>query len=107
MHHIEIKNVSKEIKGNLVLKNINLSLQSGQIYGIIGNNGSGKTMLLRALGGLIKPTYGEILFNDKHLCEIVKEKFKIGMIIENASLYPDFTGLRNLIYLAKINNYIS
>jgi ABC-2 type transport system ATP-binding protein len=56
LHSIETVNLNKEIKGNQVLKNINLNLRSGKIYGIVGKNGSGKTMLFRVLGGLVRPS---------------------------------------------------
>lgn len=106
MHYIEVKNVQKIIHGNKVLKNINLSFTSGQVYGIVGNNGSGKTMLFRILSGLIRPTSGDVFIDGKNIEEAKQNHLKIGMIIENASLYPDFTGLKNLMFLSKINNYI-
>ena len=54
-----IKNVNKKIKGKVILSNINMELQSGKIYGFVGENGSGKTMLFRAISGLMKPSSGE------------------------------------------------
>lgn len=100
---IEVKNVSKRIKGTLLLDDINILLKNGIVYGIIGQNGSGKTMLFRVLAGLIKPTQGSIIWEgmDK------KEEPNIGVVIEHASLYPDFTGIQNLNYLAQIRKKAS
>lgn len=106
MHNIETINLMKEFKGNFVLNNINISLHSGKVYGFVGKNGSGKTMLFRALGGLITPSSGKIIIDNKEMCSNNNELPKIGLVIENASLYPGFTGLKNLMYLARINNYI-
>jgi ABC-2 type transport system ATP-binding protein len=106
MHHIEVTNLTKKLKNNIILQNINLSLNGGKIYGFIGKNGSGKTMLFRILGGLVKPTSGDVFLNgNKH--NVHNNINKIGLVIENASLYPTFTGLKNLMFLAKINNYIN
>lgn len=99
MQVVEIKNLNKEIKGTSVLRDVNLTLQSGRVYGLIGDNGSGKTMLMRAICGLIRPTSGEILFDGKRREEVNPA---IGAMIENTSLYPDMTGFDNLRLLAKI-----
>lgn len=96
MYNIEVKNLEKSINGDVILNNINLSLDGGNIYGFIGKNGSGKTMLFRIIAGLVKPSKGNVFLEGE----------KIGVVIENASLFPDFTGFKNLMFLAKINNYI-
>ncbi|OPZ85463.1 MAG: Daunorubicin/doxorubicin resistance ATP-binding protein DrrA [Firmicutes bacterium ADurb.Bin419] len=106
MHYIETRNLCKEIKGNLVLKNIDLNLKGDKIYGIVGKNGSGKTMLFRVLSGLVKPSSGKVLLDGNEIHVEKHNVAKIGLVIENASLYPAFTGLKNLMLLAKINNYI-
>ena len=99
MQVVEIKNLNKEIKGTSVLRDVNLTLRSGRVYGLIRDNGSGKTMLMRAICGLIRPTSGEILFDGKRREEANPA---IGAMIENTSLYPDMTGFDNLRLLAKI-----
>ena len=82
MKYIEVNNYTKIIKGMTVLDNVNLTLEKGSISLIVGGNGSGKTMLLRALSGLIFPTSGEILIDWKKM--IFNEKFPvdIGICIE-------------------------
>lgn len=97
MSYIQVSNLSKKIKNNLVLNDINLSLNKGKIYGLVGENGSGKTMLLRIIGGIVRPTSGQVNLKSNN----------IGIIIENCSLYPNFSGYKNLLFLSKIKNIIN
>lgn len=94
-------NVGKILKGNTVLSNINLDLKSGNIYGFVGPNGSGKTMLFRALSGLMSVSSGVVKLDGK----VVRKDFSVlpnlGILLENVSLYPNLTGYENLLYLAK------
>ncbi len=90
----------------IILKNVNLSMESGKIYGFVGHNGSGKTMLFRALSGLIKIHSGEIRLDGKVLHKDMKVLPDLGIIIENAGLYPELTGFENLKQLAKLNKKI-
>lgn len=101
-----VKNVSKNIKGNTILSNVNLELESGHIYGFVGVNGSGKTMLFRAISGLMKVSEGEIFLDEKKLHKDMKVLPNLGIIIENAELYPELTGFENLKLLAKLNGKI-
>lgn len=89
-----------------VLDNINMTLEKGSLSLIVGGNGSGKTMLLRALSGLIFPTSGEILIDGKKL--IFNEKFPvdIGVCIEQNGMQSNISGFENLAYLANINKII-
>lgn len=103
LHTITINNLSKTINGTEVLNNINLTVKSGCLYGFVGKNGSGKSMLFRALSGLIRPTSGKILIDGKELHKDIKTVGRLGIIIENAGLYPEFTGYKNLQLLAKVN----
>ena len=96
MAYIEVKHVTKKIKGRVILDDVNLSLNKGKIYGFVGSNGSGKTMLFRVISGLVAPTSGEVCL----------ESNNIGLIIENCSLYPNYTGLKNLMFLANIRRKI-
>ena len=104
MNKIQVKNLSKEIKGKYVLNNINLSFEQEKIYGLYGRNGSGKTMLLRALAGLLIPTEGEIDMDGKILHKDMDFPENVGIIIENTSLLPQFDGFTNLKQLGKIRN---
>lgn len=99
--------VEKKIRGNSILSEVNLELESGHIYGFIGVNGSGKTMLFRAISGLMDISAGEIEWNGKKLHKDVQVLPNMGIIIENAELYPELTGLENLKLLAKLNNKIT
>ncbi len=107
MGKIEIKNLSKKIKGKTVLDNINYTFESGNIYGLYGRNGSGKTMLLRAIAGLIFPSEGEIVIDDEILHKEISFPPSIGIIIENSSLLPQYDAFTNLKILAEIKKTAS
>ncbi|MDU0894741.1 MAG: ABC transporter ATP-binding protein [Anaerococcus sp.] len=105
--YIEIHNAKKTIRNKVILNNINLDLEKGNIYGLIGHNGSGKTMLLRAISGLITLDSGYIKI-DNTLVELNKPlPVKVGILIENVEFYDDLTGFENLKFLSSINNEIS
>ncbi|MEC0348013.1 ABC transporter ATP-binding protein [Peribacillus frigoritolerans] len=99
---IEIKNLSKKIKKTSVLSDINLEFENGKIYGLFGRNGSGKTMLLRSIAGLIIPTNGKILVDGKELHNDISFPPNLGIIIENMELLPQFNAYKNLKILSKI-----
>jgi len=100
------KSVFKRIKGKTILSDINLELRSGTVYGFVGRNGSGKTMLFRALSGLMKIDSGEIMCDGKVLGKDMPILPNLGIVLENAGLYPEFTGLKNLQLLAKLNRKV-
>jgi ABC-2 type transport system ATP-binding protein len=104
---LDITNLYKEIKGRSILSDINLELEKGKIYGFFGRNGSGKTMLFRAICGLIKPTKGTIKVFNEIIGEEISFPRSLGVIIENVGLWPSYTGLQNLRYLAAIKSIIS
>lgn len=103
---VEISNLIKDIKGTKVLNNVNLNLESGKAYGIVGRNGSGKSMLFKAICGLINATEGDIKVFDK---PIKNGSFPMntGMIIENPGFLLQYSAFKNLKILASINNTIS
>ena len=101
-----VTNISKKIKRNVILSNISLHLESGNIYGFVGPNGSGKTMMFRALSGLMKVDSGEIRLDEKVLKKDIDILPNLGIILENAGLYPEFTGMENLEMLAKVNKKV-
>ncbi len=104
---VEIKDLCKQFKDRRVLDHINLQIGTGKIYGIVGINGSGKTMLFRCMAGLVRPTSGEILYDGKVLYQDISTPPNMGIIIENMGLYPEFTGFDNLKYLAGIRKRIT
>ena len=104
---IEIMNLKKDFKNITILNNVNLILKSGNIYGLSGRNGSGKTVFLKMLCGLLKPSSGEIKYNNELLTLSNGYKFNIGALIENPKFFPDLTGYENLLILAKIKNFIN
>ena len=104
---VEVKGMTKCFKDITVLNDINMEMNSGTIYGIVGKNGSGKTMLFRCLAGLVKPTEGAIFFDGRVLHKELSMPPNMGVVIENMGLYPEFTGLANLKYLANIRKRVS
>ena len=107
MTEIEVKNLCKTINKNMVLDNINLHMVSGQVYGFQGINGSGKTMFMRALIGLIHPTSGKILINQKELGKDMDFPKSMGFLLENPTFLDMYSGPDNLRLLAGVDNNIS
>ena len=101
---MEIKLISynKKIKEDYVLKDINYTFKQGNIYGLIGKNGSGKTMLLKAMSGFLRPSNDKVIVNDQEL--YLKEEFPkdMGVMIGNCEYIKDMTGKDNLKYLASL-----
>ncbi|MBS6398322.1 MAG: ABC transporter ATP-binding protein [Clostridiales bacterium] len=94
------REICKSIKGKQVLEHISLELEEGNVYGFWGRNGSGKTMLFRALSGLIRIDSGSILWADRELHKDFAVLPSLGIVLEHAGLYPNMTGVENLTYLA-------
>lgn len=103
---VVFKNYNKLIKKKEILTDINLTFESGKIYGLHGHNGSGKTMLLRAICGLILPTSGSVTVDGKTVGKDIEFPDSVGVIIENMSLIPEYTGFKNLQLLAEIKKKI-
>ncbi|MBU6113048.1 ATP-binding cassette domain-containing protein [Mammaliicoccus lentus] len=98
---IKLVNVSKEHQRNQLLSNINLEIKRGKVYGFKGRNGSGKTMLLRAILGLIKVD-GQVMINNEPLKFGSKYPLKVGVFIEKPSIITEFTALKNLKLVAAL-----
>lgn len=105
MSYIKLENISKEIKGTPVLKQINLSIKKGSIIGLVGINGSGKTMLLRAITGLIHVD-GKIEIDGK-IMEKGQFPTDMGVLIELPAFLPDFTGKKNLQLLGLLQDDVT
>ena len=102
MNIISIQNVSKSFGKHKVLDNINLNCEKGFIYGIVGYNGSGKTVLFKSICGFIKPDKGIITIKGKPNSDI--SSFNLGVIIEAPAYISELSGIDNLIYLYEIKN---
>ena len=103
---IEIKNLSKDFKKANILNSINLTLESGTIYGLIGRNGTGKSVFLKTLCGFYYPSSGEILFDGKNYSANNLYPDNLRALIEKPSFMPNLTGYENLELLASIQNKI-
>ena len=103
---ISIENLNKQFKNQLVLNNINVKFSNGHIYGIIGRNGSGKTVLLKCICGFLKPTTGVISVNHKIVGKDIDFPENLGFIIETPGFLLNYSGYKNLKYLASIRKKI-
>lgn len=103
MNYIVIENLTKTIKNNTILNNIDLSLEKNKIYGFVGINGSGKTMLLRAIAGLVKYNSGKITVGGIEIKNGTHPK-NSGLLIENADLWADLTAMENMLILNQLSN---
>ena len=103
MTKIQLENVTKRFKEHTVVDSVSMELVSGSVTGLKGINGSGKTMLMRLMCGLILPTEGRIMINGK---EIGKD-MDLGLLIENPAFLDNYSGFANLKMLAEIRNIIT
>ena len=104
---IILKNLTKELNGNRVVNNVNLSLYAGKIYGLCGYNGCGKTMLMRLIAGMIRPTMGTVTIDGKQLGKDMDFPPKMGVLIENPAFLGNYSGYENLRLLASISGKIN
>lgn len=104
---IEVKNVSKTIRRQSVIEHVSLSMRSGNIYGFQGINGSGKTMLMRLIAGLIVPTEGSISINEKVLGQEITFPERMGLFLEHPAFLDRYSGFDNLKMLSSIQNRIT
>lgn len=103
---IEVQNVVKRFRDQVVLKNVSISFEKGQIHGIVGRNGSGKTVLFKCICGLMHPEEGVILVNGKRVGRDVDMPEDIGAIIKAPGFLPNYSGYKNLRFLANIRRKI-
>lgn len=104
---IEVNEVYKKYDDATVLDNVSLEIEKGKIYGLVGRNGSGKTVLMKCICGLIKPTSGEVKVAGKTVGKDVDIPEDIGVIIETPGFIPNYSGFKNLKLLASVRNKIS
>lgn len=104
--YLEIKNLTKQMKNNMVLDSINLELEKGMIYGIQGKNGCGKTMLMKTICGLIRPTEGEVWINNEKLGDKYDFPQSVGALIENPGFLRNYSAFANLKILSEIKGIV-
>lgn len=100
---IEVQNVTLQIKGKMILSDVDLTMEEGRIYGLVGNNGSGKTMLMKCICGFVLPTKGAVLSNGKKIGKDMDYLQDAGVIIETPGFISYYSGLKNLKLLAGLN----
>lgn len=103
---IQVKEVIKKFKETTALNNVSVEFEKGKIHGIIGRNGSGKTVLFKCICGLMYPDSGEIWVDGKQVGKDMDMPSNIGSIIEAPGFLPNYNGYRNLSFLANINRKI-
>ena len=103
---IEVKDLDLTLGKTDILKKINVSFEEGKIHGLIGRNGSGKTMLMKCICGFIKPTHGEVVVDGKRVGKDVDFPKDMGIIIETPGFIPYYSGYKNLKLLAGLNHKI-
>lgn len=103
---ISLKNVSKDFGKDRVLKSVTRDFERGKIHGIVGNNGSGKTVMFKCICGFLQPTEGEVVVDGKRIGVDVDFPEDIGIIIETPGFLPQYSGLKNLEILASLRKKI-
>ncbi len=106
MPDIEIKDISKKFKNQIALENISFKCKSGEICGLVGHNGSGKSVLMKIICGLLYPDSGYVKINEQQIGKDIDFPPNTGVIIEQPNFIPYVSGYKNLKYLADINNRI-
>ncbi|CRC80713.1 ABC transporter ATP-binding protein [Streptococcus pneumoniae] len=103
---ITLKNIQLELKKTCVFQNLNFSCKQGEIIGITGANGSGKSVLFKLIAGLYSPSYGEVLINGENIVPERKIPAKLGALIEEPGFINYYSGFKNLQYLASIRGVV-
>lgn len=103
---LRVENVSKEIGKEKILKDVNLEFQSGSVYVLTGENGAGKTMLLRFLAGLMSCGEGKLFYNGEECFFRKQRKFTVGLLLENVGMYNEFNLMDNLELLRSVNRSV-
>lgn len=101
---IKVNNLSLSIKKTVILKEISINFEKGKIHGLIGRNGSGKTMLMKCICGFVKPTNGTVFVGDKQIGKDCDFPDSVGIIIETPGFIPYYSGYKNLKLLADLKH---
>lgn len=105
--NIKIENVTKTIKGKRIIDHVDMMLYSGMVYGLAGEHGSGKTMLMRLIAGLIYPTEGTVTVDHMILGTDISFPKRMGFLIEKPVFLDSYSGKENLQFLTSVWNQIS
>lgn len=103
---IQVNDLGLTIKKDTILSDVNIKLEQGKIHGLVGRNGSGKTMLMKCICGFVKPTSGGIYVDEKKIGKDVDFPQNVGIIIETPGFIPYYSGYRNLKILANLRKKI-
>ncbi|HEU9210224.1 TPA: ABC transporter ATP-binding protein [Streptococcus pneumoniae] len=103
---IILKNIELKLKKTCVFQNLNFSCKQGEIIGITGANGSGKSVLFKLIAGLYSPSYGEVLINGENIVPERKIPANLGALIEEPGFINYYSGFKNLQYLASIRGVV-
>lgn len=105
---VQLKNLSKTIKGKQLIDNVSLDLYPGQITGFLGPNGAGKTTTIRMMTALMQPTAGEVIIDGQSLAKHYEEAIsKVGVIVENPEMYKFLSGYKNLLHFARMHKNVT
>ena len=103
---IKVENVTKRFGDTVVLNNISVTFDDKKIHGLVGRNGSGKTMLMKCICGFVPVTSGRITVNDKEIGKDIDVPESCGIIIETPGFLPEYSGYKNLKFLADIKGNV-
>ena len=106
MNDIRVEGVSLTLQKTEILKDVSIHFEEGKIHGLIGRNGSGKTMLMKCICGFVKSTKGSIKVRDKEVGKDMDFPEDVGLIIETPGFVPYYSGYKNLSVLAGLNRKI-
>lgn len=103
---VRVEHLFKKYKNETILNDLSIQFERGKIYGIVGKNGSGKTVFFKTIAGFVKPTEGKVFVNEKEIGTDTDFAQNMGLIIETPGFLPQYSAYRNLEYLASIRNKI-
>ena len=105
--YVRVDRVTKKFGSEVVLKETTMAMSRGKVYGIVGNNGSGKTVLMKCICGFLPVTSGSICVGEKYIGKDTDFPESLGLIIETPGFLTEYTGKKNLEILADLNRKIS
>ena len=104
---VKVEGLEKKFREEIILTDVNMSMEQGKIYGLVGMNGSGKTVLMKCICGFLQPTKGSVTVDGKVIGKDIDFPQSLGLMIETPGFIPYMSGKSNLKNLALIRNQIS